>query len=323
MTTLLYVLALLGATGCSFFFSGVETGIYSLNRVRLRLRMGEGDAASRRVAELIRRPQLLISTILIGNHVANYIAAFTAQALVLRLLATDDPELVSTLLLTPLLFVFGEITPKDVFRIRAETLVYRSSAVLTFASVAFRPLALLLRWLGRVSRALPRSAPGLDAILGRDRLEALVHEVAEDGVLTEEQTRMVRNVLRLSSVSVRDVMVPAAHVDSVDLGFGREDLIRASSRGGRTRIPVRDPATGRFTGAVNVLDLVFTPDAGPEALLRPVPLLPADQNVGRALRTLRRAHQPLGLVTDGDGATIGIATVKDLVEEVSGELPAF
>lgn len=323
MTLLLHAIVLTLSTSCSFFFSGIETGVYALNRVRLRLKVEEGRARARRVADLIRRPQLLISTILIGNHVANYFAAWASQGLVKDTLHPRDPEFVSTLLLTPVLFVLGEITPKDVFRLRADDLVYRSSLPLAVASFLFRPLALFLRWLGRLSRALPRTSPALDAMLSRDRLESLVHEVVEEGVLTEEQSRMVRNVMRLSSVVVRDVMVPADRVDAVTAGFTREDLVRASAANGRTRIPVLDPATGRFTGAVNVLDLVFRDEPDPAALVRPLPALPADQAVGRALRTLRRAHQPMGVVVGEAGRTVGIATVKDLVEEVSGELPAF
>jgi CBS domain containing-hemolysin-like protein len=323
LTLILPLFAVALSTSASFFFSGVETGIYALNRVRLRLKVEEGDGRARRVAELIRRPQLLISSILIGNHVANYLVAYFFQGVVVAVLRPTDPEFVSTLILTPFLFVFGEITPKDVFRLRADDLVYRASLPLMVATVVTRPLALLLRGFGRMSRALPRSAPVLDTLLSRDRLESLVHEVAEEGVLTEEQGRMVRNVMRLSSVRVRDVMVPAERVDAVDTGYTREDLVRASARQGRTRIPVRDSGTGRFVGVVNVLDLLFRDEPDPGSLVRSAPALPADQAVGRALRTLRRAHQPLGIVTDADGATIGIATVKDLVEEVSGELPVF
>ncbi|MEN8150500.1 MAG: CNNM domain-containing protein, partial [Planctomycetota bacterium] len=149
MNLLPEIAALLAATAGSFYFSGIETGIYALNRVRLRVRAEEGDPAARRVADLVAEPQSTISTILIGNHTANYAATFFCMALIVALFDVADPELVNTLVLTPVLFVTGEILPKDTFRMRADTLVYRWSRPLAIACVVFRPAALLLRWLGR------------------------------------------------------------------------------------------------------------------------------------------------------------------------------
>ncbi|MEN8151793.1 MAG: CBS domain-containing protein, partial [Planctomycetota bacterium] len=191
------------------------------------------------------------------------------------------------------------------------------------ACVVFRPAALLLRWLGRVSRAIPATRSPEDAILSRERLGELVHDVAEDGVLTKEQRRMVRNVMRVSSIPVRDAMVPVERVAAVRADFTREDLLRASAREQRSRIPVEEPGTGRFVGFVHVLDLVYSPGTPPADLVREAPEFGADVTVREALHSLRRRRQTMGFVTDGDGATRGIVTMKDLVEEVSGELPAF
>lgn len=323
MREALFLAGLLLCTGASFFFSGIETGIYALNRVRLRLRREEGHPRAVRVHGLIRRPQILISTILIGNHVANYLASFCSQEVVVRWFGLSEPEVVNTILLTPFLFVFGEITPKNVFRIRAERLVYRASAPLAAAVRLFLPLALLMRWLGRLSGALPKRSPPEDSLLGKDRLEALAREVAEDGVLSPEQSKMVRNVMRLASRSVEEVMVPLAEVDTVDEGFGVEDLLAASARNGRTRLPVRERSGDGFLGVVNVLDLAFRPDETPAAIVRPAPVVPARIGVERGLRILRGARVPMGFVQGRGGRIAGIVTVKDLVEEVSGELPAF
>jgi len=317
------LVALLLATCGSFYFSGIETGIYTLNRVRLRVRAEEGDRRAVRVARLISRPQRTISTILIGNHTANYAATFFCMAFLVEVFDVRDRELVNTLVLTPFLFVFGEIVPKDTFRVRADTLVYGWSRPLAIACVVLRPAALLLRWLGHVSRALPRTGALPDAILSREHLGELVHEVAEDGVLTEEQERMLRNVMRVSSIPVRDAMVRLADVATVPAGATRAEIVFASERGSYSRIPVREGGAGRLTGFVHVLDLIYRPDADPADLLREAPGIPEEETVEQALYSLRRHRQTMGFVLDGAGRTIGIVTVKDLVEEVSGELPAF
>ncbi len=310
------------SVGASCFFSGIETGVYTLNRVRLELRAEEGDRAARRMAGLLRRPEMLISAILVGNHLANFLASYFCQSLVMRYPVTR-PEVVNTLVLTPFLFVFGELLPKNLFRARADGLVYPLSGVLRGACVLFRPAAAAFRWLGRVSRALPSSPAGGPRRVSRKRLRGLLRELLEEGQLSPGQLRMAQNVLRITTVRVEEAMVPLEDVDRVDRGAGREELLAASRAHGRTRIPVRDPRSGELVGVVNVLDLVFRPGKGMEELVRPVPSIPAGTTVDRALGILRRARQPLGFVRGAGGRAVGIITLKDLVEEISGDLPAF
>jgi len=323
MSIELHLAGLLVCILASFFFSGVETGIYALNRLRLKMRTDEGEPRALRVSELLHQPQLLISTILIGNHTGNYGATFFFQGLAGGLWSVLDPEVVTTLLLTPLIFVFGEITPKNIFRLRADDLVYRTSGILKIACVLLRPLALPLRFFGRLTRALPRETPADQVSFSRGRIEGLVREVTEDGELTEAQSRMLRNVLRLSSLPIRDVMVPLDRVDTIEEGFTREDLLAVSARNGRTRIPVTEKGSGRPILVATVLDLVFKKGAEVADVVREVPVLSMDRTVDQALRVLRVRRRSMAFVRNEKSEIVGIVTVKDLVEEVSGELPAF
>ncbi len=253
---------------------------------------------------------------------ANFGATFFFQGLVGGLGERLDPELVTTLCLTPVLFVFGEITPKNTFRIRADDLVYRVAGVLRFAVLFLKPVALPLTWLGRATRALPEETSAGEVNVSRGRIETLAREVAEDGILDEGQSRMVRNILRVSSLPVRHAMIELAHVDCVEEGFSREELLAVSARHGRTRIPVRRP-DGRLSGVVSVLDLVFHPDRKLTEHVHPVPSLREDRTVDHALRALRSERRTMAFVAGVDGEVVGVVTMKDLVEEVSGELPVF
>ncbi|MHC4859655.1 MAG: CBS domain-containing protein, partial [Planctomycetota bacterium] len=142
-----------------------------------------------------------------------------------------------------------------------------------------------LRWFGRLCRALPRGTPALDGILSRERLASLVRDVTEEGVLTAEQSRMAANIMRLSSIPVRDAMIAFEEVDTVAEGFTREELVEASRRNRRSRIPVVDRETGRPAGVVNVLDLVFRDGEELADLVHPVPSIPANEGVDRALQS--------------------------------------
>ena len=129
--------------------------------------------------------------------------------------------------------------------------------------------------------------------------------------------------MRVSSLPVRDAMVPISAVDALPAGFRKDDLLRVSARGSHSRLPVRGGEDGEFVGVVNVLDLVYRPEVAVPDLVREVPRIPADETVEMALHSFRRGRHTMGFVCGEDGSTLGIVTVKDLVEEVSGELPAF
>ena len=304
----------------SFFFSGIETGIYVLNRVRLRLRAEAGDRRAKRLTGILARPQLLLSTILVGNLLANFAATLLCRSLLRISVAPEAGELLTTLVLTPFLFVFGEVTPKDLFRLRANRWVYRASGALLFASVVLRFPALLLRRLGRMSGVLPTRSASPDEILSRAQIESLVHDVTAEGVLTADQSRMVRNILKLSSIRVTAAMTPFRDGEALVEGFSREDIRRTGAASGLSCLPVRGAEGEDCVGFVDVLDLVFRPDDPPGTLVRPASLVLETSSAGEALRAMTRAGTKLCKVVGEDGIVVGIATLRGLSERIAGEL---
>ncbi|MCU0728078.1 MAG: CNNM domain-containing protein, partial [Planctomycetes bacterium] len=251
---------------------------------------------------------------------ANFAATILCRALLRVTVAPDAGEVLNTLVLTPVLFVLGEVTPKNLFRLRANRWVYRASGLLALAGIVLRPPALLLRWLGRLSGVLPTRSSSPDEILSRTQIEALAQEVAADGVLTADQGRMVRNILRLSSVRVTAAMTPIREEEVLASGFARADVVRIGAKGDLNCLPVRRAEGGDYVGFVDVLDLVFRPDDPPAALVRPARRVPETASAGEAMRMLGRDRAKLCFVVRSDGSVAGTATARGLSELIAGKL---
>jgi putative hemolysin len=315
--TLVWALALLVAVAISFLFSGFETGIYALNRVRLRIRLGAGSAAARRVRDLLADPALLIAVILVGNNVTNFLASFFTQELLSGAVPPGEMALWSTLVLTPVLFVFGEVTPKDCFRKRADAWVY------TLAPL-FRPMvragAVLRRGLERLFGIDRRDVRrDRETFATRGRIELSLLESAEEGVLTEEQSRLARNILRLRSTTLRSVMKPVGTRPVLGGEATVSEVVACCRGAGLVRLPFLGGG-GAPGGMVNLHDLIgLPPDARVADRVRPLLRLEGAMTAVRALVRLRAERQGLAAVVQGD-EVLGWVTMRDLGEEIVGEL---
>ncbi len=349
MDLLITLLACLGLVVLSGYFSGIETGVYSLNRVRHQIRRRHGDPRAATVEGLLSRPGRLISTMLVGNNIVNYSMTSIVTLYFLRLtsetgdaataiaggLAAAGPatlaaasgaraDLLTTVTLTPFLFVFGEVAPKDLFRRRADGLVYALAWPTEIVARVFRPAS----WpLEMVSNALTRlagaSAHGEegDGAGGSDFLVHVVASGAEAGVLTDYQDQLARNVVALRGRQLGDVMIPARRVARVEPGATAEAARAVAAERKRSRLPVGGD-DGRWVGVVNIFELFFALEPGDpiDKVVRDVPRLPQTLTVERAIAIIRRSRQPMAFVVGQGGRCVGVVTLKDLVEEIVGEL---
>jgi CBS domain containing-hemolysin-like protein len=330
----LHVLAWVGigllALALSALYSGLETGVYCLNKIRLRLRSNVEGGSARALQTLITDRTRLLSVLLIWNNAANY--ATTASASVLLIwagLGEGGAELTVTVLVAPILFVFGEMVPKTLFRRHAETLVYRWTWLLraSTALMTWFGLVGLIRLAGNLALGKVRGDTQVAGLVAaRQQILGMLVETAHTGTITDQQSRIAEKILGLHQVRLRDVMVPLHHVDKLPQDATRELFLQIARTTAHSRLPVypRDRPE-RIVGVVTVLDgLLLEPPAWSlDKLICDAPKLPPSMNVQTALTRLQRARQPLGIVTRKSGETLGIVTVKDLVEEIVGELRAW
>jgi putative hemolysin len=311
---------ILVCVAASAICSGGETGLYSLSRARVETGVG---ASQQRSAQIIRRllrdETGLLVTLLVANNAVNLTAAYLGESLVGSYgVPVAWRELVVTLVLTPPLFLFGELLPKDLFRRRPHTLVGLVAPGIAAVKLLLWPLTAPLRWFTLVStRALGQDAEELVRVQGREAVMQLMRERQSPRHAALES--MAHNVLELRSRRVDRVMVPWKRVEVLAADVSSLEARRRLGASIYTRLPVLD-ARGAVRGYVHQLEVLAAGSDVPlERLLRPLLALDPATPLDRALALLRQAGQRTALVGPAH-APLGLVTLKDLVEEISGEL---
>jgi len=320
-----YGLAALGSLGLSAFFSGSETAFLSANRAQIQSLAEQGDPLALSLTELYVQPERTQAAILVGNNAVN-VAATTFSLMWIESVAAGMPpswrDLGNTLLITPLLIIFGEIVPKSFARSHADRFLRRTGRALATLEWALRPISVVVLGL---TTALMRvtGQSGRPQIITREDLRALAELGETQGVLQREQRRMIHSVLELEGQRVSQVMRPLAEIVSVAEGASVEAFLERVRESGHSRIPVYREHINNIVGVVHVLDVIYA-DASAETIdpfiRRDLFFVPETKRVTTLLTELRFRRNPMAFVVDEYGGIVGLVTVEDLVEEIVGEI---
>ena len=315
--TAVMVAGLAGSSLCS----GLETGIYTIDRIRLRVRAGRGDAGAARLSAELARTEDVLATLLIGSTVFGYFGA-TGIAELLHAGGYSDPEIIAidALLFTPVLLILCEALPKELFRRGADTMTTRVAGPLRALRVAFTivPLVPIVRGFTHLAARLLRGerAEAL-SLTGGQRIVAMLQDSASAGVVSATHARLVDRALALHRARVADEMVPWASVRTVQADWDRARLLRFLARESPSRFPVLD-ARGRTLGVLRAVDVYLRPTASiADLTLRPARLSPATPAL-TALATVRESPAAIGII-ERDGRLVGLVTEKDLVAPLIGD----
>jgi len=317
-------LLILAAVLVAGFHSGNETGFYCMNRLRLRLKAERGDRAARALQRLVSRPQLLISTVLVGTNLGIYVATVLCTQKLRELAPGIRADFWSSIILPPIFLICADMTPKSLFQHHADSLMYRTVWPLRVSEVTFYPLSSFLRWVSRLPQLLLRRriVQGTAAVTS-DAFRFYLSEGAAHGALSSYQRTMAENILRLKSVSVEETMTPLADTVMISEEDTAEELERVLRAHRYSRLPVWRGSREHIVGVINVLDVASSRRADVRSLMREACTVPAGSSVSDVLALLRGVKQQFAVVTDAEGRALGIVTAKDLVEEIVGELEAW
>lgn len=307
--TLVVVLLLVGMA-LSAFFSGTETGFYRLNRARLLIRALDGDLTSRGLWWLVNNPSVFVATSLVGNNVANFLAS-AGVVLATGLLAQNSAtlEFLLPLLFTPILFIYCELLPKNVFLAAPNRLLHRFAPLFAVAVVLFAPVSILLWLVNRLLQLFGRNWPeDLGLVLARRELGELFEEGGAVGLLCPSQQALAQGTLTLSATPVGNYAMPVSHYPPLGRFASPKDALRLARLFQRRYLPVEEEKGGvrSIVGYVRVADcLLETTGELPVLPLIDIserqPLLTAMTQMQSGdvafARVINRRKHPLGYVT--------------------------
>lgn len=311
----------------SAFFSGSETGFYRVSFVRLSIDAHAGDRAAKRILWFARRPAAFVATTLVGNNFANYLTILGISFAVAAVANSADVaggwEIVTTLAVSPIIFLFGELMPKNLFLRSPQYRLLRNATLFQGFYVLFflisYPLKLITHWLERLA---PPDEQSTTPVLGRKWLVQVLAEGHEQGLLSEIQDRLVSGLLSTATDPVDASLVPHHRVLGLPETSSRADLLAHARRYGLTEVAVhRAGQPGEWFGCLRVVDLAVReePTAG---LIIELPIVPSGSSHLEALLTLNESTAPLGVVTD-DGQVRGLVSRRQLTSQlVQPQAPA-
>lgn len=312
--TLIVLLLLVGLL-LSAFFSGSETGFYRATRVRLATEALAGSRSSRVLLWFAHQPTLFVATTLVGNNIANYMTSLGVVMASQHFVPTGGPmvDILGPIIIAPVLFLFGELLPKNLFFDAPNRMLKRCVAPLLLCTVLFAPLTLLLWAFSRLLQLITASSPQeLRLRLARRELGELLVEGHEVGILLPAQQSLAQSMLAVAGLPVKNFALAAGRAVRATTTMSKSDVLRIAQRHRRTLLPLEDARQGRqLVGYLRMMDLYL--DKSP-ALPEPCPLveLDAEQSCLSALRQLSLSEDSLGHVMDADGRTVGFVTGREL-----------
>jgi putative hemolysin len=305
--------------------AAAETALTSVSRIKIRNLAEEGDARAKRVLRLIEKPQLFLSTILVVSNVSVIVASTMATLLAIRISANFG-EVISTVLLSLIVLIFCEITPKTAAVQNPEDWARVLAGPIEWLSKLLRWLIAALTWItSGIVRLLGGQTVRRGPFVTEEELRLLVEVGEEEGVLEEEEREMIHNVFELADTSVREVMVPRIDMVTVEADAPVEVAMRLIVQGGQSRIPVYDGSIDNIIGVLYAKDLlrIFASGQQPSAvrtLVRPAYFVPESKRLDDLLRELQQQRVHMAIVVDEYGAVAGLVTIEDLVEEIIGDI---
>lgn len=307
----------------SAFFSSAETALTTVSKMRIRTLAEAGDKKAITLMKVIENPGKMLSMILVGNNIVNLSASSMMTTLTMELFGSKAVG-VATGVLTLLILVFGEITPKTMATLNAERLSLAYAGIVYWLMRLLTPVIFLVNKLSMAVMFLLRVDPNKkpDAIT-EDELRTIVEVSHEEGVIESEEKKMINNVFDFGDAVARDVMVPRIDMVMVDVNATYKELIELFRKERFTRIPVYENSTDNVIGIINVKDFLLYDNAQKFSLrdLLRQPLYTYEyKKTAELMVEMRKTSNNIIIVLDEYGATAGLITLEDMLEEIVGDI---
>lgn len=306
----------------SSFFSSAETALTTVNKIKLQTLADEGNRRARKLLRITENPGKMLSAILIGNNIVNLVAASLTTTLAGRLFGNVGIS-ICTGLLTLVILIFGEISPKTLASTYSESLSLAYANVIDLLIKVMTPFIYITNTLSHLFLALLRVDPNARTdVMTENELRTYVNVSHKDGVIEQEEKQMIYNVFDFGDTQARDIMVPRVDMVSIDINASFHEVLEIYRAEKFTRYPVYEESTDNVIGVLNIKDLLLGNSR--EFCLRNYMREPyftyEFKNTSELLDEMRQEAINFTIVLDEYGATVGLITLEDLLEEIVGEI---
>lgn len=307
----------------SAFFSSAETALTTVNKIRIRSMMEEGNKRARTVNDVTEDSGKMLSAVLIGNNIVNLTASSLSTTLTQEVFGNKFIAY-ATGILTLLILIFGEITPKTLATIHSEKLALAYGPIIKFLMWFLTPAIWFVNTLSMLVLKLMRVDPNSKgATITENELRTIVEVSHEEGVIETEEKRMITNLFDFGDSQARDVMIPRIDMTFADINSTYQEIIDIFRAEKYTRLPVYEDSTDNVVGIINVKDLLLYDsheDFNVRDILREPYYAYEFKKTSELMDELKKTSNNITIVLDEYGSTVGMITLEDLLEEIVGEI---
>ena len=305
----------------SAYFSATETAFTSLNRIRLKSKADAGDRRAARTLALAEDYDRLLSTILIGNNIVNISASTLGTVLFTKHVGTAYGPAVSTIVLTVIILIFGEISPKSLAKEQPEAFAMFSAPILRLLMIILRPLNFLFAQWKRLLSLIFRSSS--DSGITEEELITMVDQAETEGGLDQDESELIRSAIEFGDLEVDEILTPRVDIVAVEDTDTMDEIAKAFAESGYSRLPVYHEDIDNIVGVIHEKDFHAARYHGHDdvsAIVSTVLYTTANTKISDLLRILQKAKAHMVIVVDEYGGTEGLCTMEDIVEELVGEI---
>lgn len=307
----------------SAFFSASETALSSVNRIRLKNMCENGSKGAKRALNIIKKYDKALTTILIGNNIVNIATSSIATILAISIVGEKYGSLVSTIMVTLVVLIFGEVMPKGIAKDHAEEICVGVSSVISFLMIIFTPFSALFILMKKGMAKLFKKKDSVSVT--EEELMAIIDEIEGEGVLEQQESELVRSALMFDEITVDEIITPRVRVVAVDVSDSAAEVREKFISEEYSRMPVVEKNLDNIIGVINEKDFIKAyekkhDDVTVRELIQETLYLPGTVKISEVLKTMQKKKIHLSVVLDQHGGTLGIVTMEDLLEELVGEI---
>ena len=315
------IAAIIVLVSLSAYFSATETAFSSFNRIRIKNAANSGNHRASLVLALSENFDKLLSTILIGNNIVNITLTALATLIFVDAFGQEMGATISTIVVTIVVLIFGEITPKSLAKESAEKFSMTSAPVLRVFMVLLAPLNWMFSmWKKLIGKLFKVTR---DRTITEDELIIMVEEAEHEGGIDEQQSELIQNAIEFNELDAYDVLTPRVEVEAIEIDATKEEIRELFLETGFSRLPVYEDSLDKVIGVLNQKDFhnyILHTEKSVSEYIKPVVFISGTVRIANLLKKMQIAKTHIAVVVDEYGGTEGIVTMEDIIEELVGEI---